>query len=187
MAHGRSSTSFPFWPLLDRSLCLGQPVCLRCCIVDVGSQELAAEEDIHAPLRRAAPTEVIGFDPFAKGEVGEPVNISRPDGAVIRTYPNIVADGKPVTLHINRYDPTSSIFPSNLKLAGQFGLLAAALETVETREFLSVRLDDVLPDIAVDFLKIDVQGAAQLVLANAPRDLGEDPRLPCRSRVRARL
>jgi hypothetical protein len=142
-------------------------------IVDIGSQMLATEEDIHAPLRRAAPTEIIGFDPFAIGKAGEPVSISRPDGSVIYTYPNVVGDGEPVTLHINRYDPTSSIFPSNLKLAGQFGLLAAALETVKTREFLSARLDDILPDIAVDFLKIDVQGAAGLVLLNAPRILAK--------------
>ena len=142
-------------------------------IVDVGSQELATEEDVYAPLRRAAPAEVIGFDPFAQAAAGERVSVSRPDGAKVYTYPNVVADGNPATLHVNRYDPTSSIFPSNLKLAAQFGLLAAALETVETREFSSMRLDDILPDVQVDFLKIDVQGAARLVLANAPRVLSK--------------
>ena len=142
-------------------------------IVDVGSQELATEEDVYAPLRRAAPAEVIGFDPFAQAAAGERVSVSRPDGAKVYTYRSVVADGNPATLHVNRYDPTSSIFPSNLKLAAQFGLLAAALETVETREFSSMRLDDILPDVQVDFLKIDVQGAARLVLANAPRVLSK--------------
>jgi FkbM family methyltransferase len=142
-------------------------------IVDVGSQELATEEDVYAPLRRAAPAEVIGFDPFAQAAAGERVSVSRPDGAKVYTYRSVVADGNPATLHVNRYDSTSSIFPSNLKLAAQFGLLAAALETVETREFSSMRLDDILPDVQVDFLKIDVQGAARLVLANAPRILSK--------------
>jgi FkbM family methyltransferase len=140
-------------------------------IVDVGSQELATEEDVYAPLRRAAPAEVIGFDPFAQAAAG--VGVSRPDGAKVYTYRNVVGDGNPATLHVNRYDPTSSIFPSNLKLAAQFGLLADALETIETREFSSMRLDDILPDVQVDFLKIDVQGAARLVLANAPRVLSK--------------
>jgi FkbM family methyltransferase len=142
-------------------------------IVDVGSQELATEEDVYAPLRRVAPAEVIGFDPFAQAAAGERVSVSRPDGAKVYTYRSVVADGNPATLHVNRYDSTSSIFPSNLKLAAQFGLLAAALETVETREFSSMRLDDILPDVQVDFLKIDVQGAARLVLANAPRILSK--------------
>jgi FkbM family methyltransferase len=143
-------------------------------IIDIGSQELASEEDMYAPLRRVAPVEVIGFDPFAQEmrEVpGEPMTVRRPDGTVVLTYPNVVADGAPVTLHVNRYDPTSSIFPSNLALARQFGLLGAALETVETRNFSSVRLDDVIPDVRVDLLKVDVQGAAHAVLANATRIL----------------
>jgi FkbM family methyltransferase len=142
-------------------------------IVDVGSQELATEEDVYAPLRRAAPAEIIGFDPFAQATDGQGGRVSRPDGAKVYTYRNVVADGNPATLHVNRHDPTSSIFPSNLKLAAQFGMLAAALETIETREFSSTRLDDILPDVQVDFLKIDVQGAARLVLANASRVLSK--------------
>jgi FkbM family methyltransferase len=142
-------------------------------IVDVGSQELATEEDVYAPLRRAGPAEVIGVDPFAQAAAGQRVSVSHPDGAKVYTYRNVVADGNPAPLHVNRNDPTSSIFPSNLKLAAQFGLLAAAVETVETREFSSMRLDDILPDVQVDFLKIDVRGAARLVLANAPRVLSK--------------
>jgi hypothetical protein len=143
-------------------------------IVDVGSQELATEEDVYAPLRRVAPAEVTGFDPFAQracGDPSQPINKWRPDGTLVRTYPNVVADGSPVTLHVNRMDPTSSIFPSNLGLARQFGLLGAALETVETRNFSSARLDDVLPEVRVDLLKVDVQGAGHAVLANAPHVL----------------
>jgi hypothetical protein len=145
-------------------------------IVDVGSQDLASEEDIYGPLRRVAPAEVFGFDPFTQGEGGvasAPTVVSRRDGAKITTYPNVVGDGSPVTLHINRYSPTSSIFPSNLKLAAQFGPIAETLVTVETLNLSSVRLDDVLGDVVVDFLKIDVQGAAHVVLAGAPLTLAK--------------
>jgi hypothetical protein len=143
-------------------------------IVDVGSQELAWEEDMYAQLRRVAPAEITGFDPFAQeasGDSSEPVSVWRPDGTLIHTYSVVVADGSPVTLRINRLDPTSSIFTSNLGLARQFGRLGTALETVETRGFASVRLDDLLPEVRVDLLKVDVQGASHVVLANSPRIL----------------
>ena len=139
-------------------------------IVDVGSQELTFETDVHAPLRFVAPMEVIGFDPFTQPSEGPDgaVEVYRPDGRTIRTYPYLIADGGMVKFHINRFDPTSSTLPSNHALAHPFGLLDPSLETVETRELQSRRLDDVLAnDVPVDLLKIDVQGAAHTVLDHA--------------------
>ena len=139
-------------------------------IVDVGSQELTFEGDVYAPLRHTAPLRVTGFDPFTppSGATDGVVEVDRPDGGMIRTYPYLVADGADVTFHVNRFDPTSSILPSNHGLAGPFGLLDQALETVETRQLPSRRLDDVLDDaMPVDLLKIDVQGATHTVLDHA--------------------
>jgi Methyltransferase FkbM domain len=150
-------------------------------IVDVGSQELDSESDMHAPLRAAAPVEIIGFDPFAVSDAADAgaartsVDVARSDGRRIRTFPALLADGGTVTLHVNRYDPTSSILPSNHALTRQFGLLDMAVETVETRRLPSHRIDDVLPvegeAARIDLLKIDVQGAAHLLLENAPKVL----------------
>jgi FkbM family methyltransferase len=147
-------------------------------IVDIGSQELATESDMHAPLRAMAPTEITGFDPFARSDPEQgisPVTVARSDGARIRTYPVLVADGQQVDFHINRYDATSSLLPANHELVSQFGLLGLALETVETRSLPSSRLDDVLSVegevAAIDLLKLDVQGSAHLVLANAEKVL----------------
>jgi hypothetical protein len=150
-------------------------------IVDVGSQELDSESDMHAPLRAVAPVETIGFDPFAAsaGADGDTtrtsVEVIRNDGRRIRTFPALLADGGTVTLHVNRYDPTSSILPSNHALTRQFGLLDLAVETVETRTLPSHRMDDVLPvegeAARIDLLKIDVQGAAHILLENAPKVL----------------
>jgi hypothetical protein len=150
-------------------------------IVDVGSQELDSESDMHAPLRAAAPVEIIGFDPFAVSDAADAgtartsVEVTRSDGRQIRTIPALLADGGIVTLHVNRYDPTSSILPSNHALTRQFGLLDMAVETVETRQLPSYRMDDVLPvegeAARIDLLKIDVQGAAHMLLENAPKVL----------------
>ena len=150
-------------------------------IVDVGSQELDSESDMHAPLRAVAPVETIGFDPFAAsagadaGTARTSVEVTRNDGRRIRTFPALLADGGTVTLHVNRYDPTSSILPSNHALTRQFGLLDLAVETTETRMLPSHRMDDVLPvegeAARIDLLKIDVQGAAHILLENAPNVL----------------
>jgi hypothetical protein len=142
-------------------------------IVDVGSQELDFESDMFAPLRQAAPIEAVGFDPFTPGSDAPDgvVEVQRPDGGTIRTYPHLLADGGMVTFHVNRYDATSSILPANHALTRPFGLLDLSIETVKTQELPSRRLDDVLATLeAADLLKIDVQGAAHTVL-NYGRDL----------------
>ena len=140
-------------------------------VVDVGSQSLDSEDHIHAPLQKAAPVTTIGFDPFVTPPDGqETSDETMPNGGVIRTYPYLLGDGGDVTFYINRMDTTSSTLPANLELARPFGLLELALECVETRLLPTRRMDDVLTDnIPVDFLKIDVQGAAHNVLAGAPK------------------
>jgi FkbM family methyltransferase len=144
-------------------------------IVDVGSQELDFESDIFAPLRHVAPVEAVGFDPFAplSDAPDGAVEMQRPNGGIIRTYPHLLADGGMVTFHINRFDATSSTLPTNHALTRPFGLLDLALETVKTRELPSRRLDDALADVApVDLLKVDVQGAAHTVLNHGRALLG---------------
>jgi len=144
-------------------------------IVDVGSQELDFESDMFAPLRHAAPLNAIGFDPFAplSGEPDGVVEVHRPDGGTIRTYPHLVGDGSTVTFHVNRFDATSSTLPTNHALTRPFGLLDLAVETVKTQELPSRQLDDVLADtVAVDLLKIDVQGSAHTVLKHGRALLG---------------
>lgn len=150
-------------------------------VVDIGSQELDSEDDMYAPLRSAAPVEIIGFDPFAHipeakaGPTASFTEVTRRDGGRIKTFPFLIADGSEVTFHVNQFDATSSILQGNHHLAKQFGLLDLCLETIETRVMPSYRLDDVLPtsgeQARVDLLKIDVQGATHKVLANASKVL----------------
>ena len=141
-------------------------------IVDVGSQELAFESDVFAPLRNIAPVEVVGFDPFARvtGGPNRAVDVRRSDGGTTRTFKHLLGDGGVATLHVNRFDATSSTLPTNHELTRPFGLLDLSLQTVETRELPSSRLDDFLTEMrAVDLLKVDVQGAAHSVLDHGRR------------------
>lgn len=155
------SSRFPLpWPQAMSSL----------RVVDVGAQALDFEDDIYAPLRGVAPVETVGFDSFASPSDAPDgaTEVRRPDGRVIRTYPGLIADGRKVNFHINRFDATSSIFPANHTLTRAFGLLDLAVETVKIQELPSRRLDDMLPDdVPIDLLKIDVQGASHAVLDNA--------------------
>ncbi len=144
-------------------------------IVDVGSQELDFENDVFAPLRHVAPVDAVGFDPFLplSGLTDSAVQVRRLDGGMIRTFPYLLADGNKVTFHVNRFDATSSILPTNHALTRPFGLLDLAVETESTRELPSRRLDDVLADgPPVDLLKVDVQGAAHTVLEHGRALLG---------------
>jgi hypothetical protein len=141
-------------------------------IIDVGSQELAAEQDVYAPLRLMAPLAIVGFDPFLEDHDARerPLRVRRRrDGLTVETYPDLIGDGEQVRFRINKYPPTSSTLPSNHSLTRDFGLLDLALETIEERSLPSCRLDDILTDdTQVDMLKIDVQGASHVVLSHAP-------------------
>jgi FkbM family methyltransferase len=159
-------------------------------VIDVGSQELDSEEDMHAPLRAAIPVEVVGFDPFVPvSDEGDPrrksFDIIRKDGSKIQTFPLLIGDGSEVTFNVNRYDATSSILPTNHRITKPFGLLDLALETVDSHKLQSYRLDDVLPvegpSARIDLLKIDVQGAAHELIANARKVL--DNTLVCHVEV----
>ncbi len=144
-------------------------------VVDVGSQELDFEKDVFATLRRVAPVEVVGFDPFTRFSDAPDgaTEVRRSDGGTIRTYPHLVGDGGPVTFHVNRFDATSSTLATNHVLTRPFGLLDIALETVDTQELPSRRLDNVLAGLGpVDLLKVDVQGTAYNVLDHAHSVLG---------------
>jgi FkbM family methyltransferase len=143
-------------------------------IVNVGAQALDSANDIYAPLREVAAMETIVFDPFAAHSDAPSgvMEVRRSDGRVTQTFPCLLADGSDVTLHINRFDATSSILPANHALTRHFGLRDLTIETMTTCELPSRRLDDVLAEgMAVDLLKIDVQGAAHMVLDNARRVL----------------
>ena len=137
-------------------------------IVDVGAQRLEGEEDVHRPLLRSGRCRVIGFEP----QEGEHEDRHRQDGDWTM-LPYALGDGTRATLYETVWSPTSSLYEPDMDLMNDFAALPEFCEVVSTRELDTHRLDDVLGQGPVDFLKLDVQGAELDVLRGAERTLAE--------------
>jgi FkbM family methyltransferase len=138
-------------------------------VVDVGAQNLASEDHVYGALRAAGvPHRVIGFEPLAD-RLAERARSDADEALTLLPY--AIGDGAEHTLHVNNDDATSSLFPLNAALNRDFERLSH-LATVRRETVRTRRLDDVLPaDEAVDFLKLDIQGAELLALRGAERTL----------------
>jgi len=125
-------------------------------IVDVGAQILADEQHVYAPLAaHGLACHVVGFEPL-EDKLGE---LRQQDsGATAQLYPDFIGDGEVHTFHINQPDSTSSLLPFNRALTAQLVDLSH-LRTLRTESVATRTLDAVLTDgVAVDFLKLDIQG-----------------------------
>lgn len=145
----------------------------RIHVVDVGAQPLASEQDVYMPLIRAGPCHVVGFDPFADPGLdrlnGQTVSAERTERPHVRILPYFIGNGSKARFHVNAFSPTSSLFPSNLKLMAEFSGLAEICATRSVAEVTTRRLDDVYEIESCDFLKIDVQGSDFDVIAHGSR------------------
>jgi FkbM family methyltransferase len=137
-------------------------------IVDIGAQMLNFERHIYQPLIRAdIPHSIIGFEPLAdKLEERQ----SAEGSGFLKLLPYAIGDGDHHTLYVNNEDATSSLFPLNRALLEKFEHLHT-LHLVSERHVTTRKLDDVLEDRVVDFLKLDIQGAELLALQGAGRTL----------------
>src|SRR5262249_21149931 len=86
-----------------------------------------------------------------------------------RYYPYVIGDGLPGILHHTTFRFTSSLYPPNADLARRFSNLPAFVQEAQREQIETHRLDDVLPNREIDYLKIDVQGGELKVLEGAPR------------------
>lgn len=146
----------------------------RLRVVDVGAQALGYEAHVYAPLAAATQVEVVGFDPL-EARMHER---AAKDGTAVTLLPHALGDGRSHTLYVNNEDSTSSLLPLNSQYLAHFEHLHT-LETVQTLEVETRRLDDVLPAGRVAFLKLDVQGAELMVLQNGPRTLADTAVVHC--------
>jgi FkbM family methyltransferase len=132
-------------------------------VVDVGAQLLDMMDHVYAPMMRERLCRVIGFEPLGKEAARRAAH--EPSTKIL---PYFIGDGEDATFHINAFNPTSSVYPSNPDMK-KFKGLAIVLPTLSTEPASTRRLDD-LPEVErCDYLKIDVQGAELKVLSGAPR------------------
>ncbi|HEX7360782.1 MAG TPA: FkbM family methyltransferase [Bryobacteraceae bacterium] len=157
---------------------VGQAVALldrRLRIVDIGAQSLAGESHSYAALLGILGVQVVGFDPLREKLLERADKEAFPG---LTLLPFAIGDGSSHTLHINNDDSTSSLFPLNGAHNSCFDHLAT-LRAIRTEEVTTRRLDDVLPEGPVDFLKLDVQGSELMVLQAAERTLSQTAVVHC--------
>jgi FkbM family methyltransferase len=139
------------------------PVGAQINILDVGAALL--DSPPYQSLMDAGVGRLFGFEPDPQAcarlneEYGEPH----------RFFQCFAGDGRPATFHETNWGPTGSLYAPNSRLLEKFQNLAEVVTPVATHAVNTTRIDDLAEIDAVDFLKIDVQGAELSVLQNATR------------------
>jgi FkbM family methyltransferase len=136
-------------------------------IVDVGANALAGIQGPYQPLIDNSLASLVGFEPDPR-VFGELQAIKGPR----QTYlPLAVGDGKRHQLRICQMSGMNSLLAPNfdlLDLVHCHGIWAKVVSVVDVD---TRRLDDIAEIEAVDYLKIDIQGAEMLVFENAREKL----------------
>jgi FkbM family methyltransferase len=135
----------------------------RIKIVDVGAMTLGDGTEPYARLLRAAPCDVIGFEPVA-AEL-EKLNQKKQEGQHFLPY--IIGDGSARTFYECNFPMTSSLFEPNTALLEKFQNLGELVRVVKTSQVETKRLDDIPEVKGTDFLKVDVQGGEMLVFCGS--------------------
>src|SRR4051812_16084905 len=140
----------------------------RTAIVDVGANPIDGDPPYKAMLA-AGLCEVTGFEPQGAALA----RLEQKKGSLERYLPYALADGRERTLHVCELEGMTSLLvpdPAHLALFNLFPTWGRVKEhiPVTTR-----RLDDIAEITALDFLKMDVQGAESEVLDHGRTKLAE--------------
>lgn len=138
-------------------------------IIDVGAMSLGADKDPYAKLMRAAPCEVLGFEPVAR----ECERLNREARPGCRYLPHALGDGTRQVFYECNMPMTSSLLEPDEDLLGMFHELLDVTRVVDRRPVQTVRLDDIPEARGADYLKLDVQGGELMVLQGATERLRE--------------
>ncbi|NGZ08148.1 MAG: FkbM family methyltransferase [Nitrospira sp. LK70] len=131
-------------------------------IVDVGAHG-TGEADVYAPALEAPNALVIGFEPNTE----ECARLNLQSAGRRRFFAHAIGNGRPGIFHVCRGPLTSSLLRPNTAVLDQYENLAELCEVTAEMPIDTVRLDDIGEIGAVDFLKLDIQGATLLALENA--------------------
>lgn len=133
----------------------------RLKLVDVGALSLGGEP--YAPLWRALPCELIGFEPTR----GECEKLNREAAPGQRFLPYFIGDGSRQRFFECNAPMTSSLFEPDGHLLHRFQNLENFTRVIRTHDVETKRLDDIAEVRGTDYLKVDVQGGELLVYQGA--------------------
>jgi FkbM family methyltransferase len=131
----------------------------RTAIVDVGANPIDGDPPYKAMLASGL-CEVIGFEPQASALA----RLEEKKGPLERYLPYALADGTRRTLHVCELEGMTSLLvpdPARLALFNLFPIWGTVKERIPVT---TRKLDDIAEIAAMDFLKMDVQGAEREVL-----------------------
>ena len=153
--------------ILNRPRCLAGAVAQLggpLIVVDVGAQALANEDHVYGPLRRlGVPLRVIGFEPQSNHAAARRA-VDGGDSLILESF---IGDGGMHRFHPASTAASSSLFPLDRAACGAVATLAN-LHDRSGEEVATVPLDHLLRDVeAVDFLKLDIEGAELMALRGA--------------------
>lgn len=133
-------------------------------VLDVGA--LLEGAPVYEPLLETSSTHIYGFEPNDRARA----DLERIHGGRGAWLPHVLGDGARWTLHETHYPGCSSLFPPNPAVVNAFSGMGTEdhmnFHLEGTVEVQTVRLDEVDEIPAIDFAKLDIQGAELMVLQN---------------------
>jgi FkbM family methyltransferase len=131
-------------------------------IVDIGANPID-EAPPYVPLLATGYAQVIGFEP----NLTALDELNRKKGERETYLPYAIGDGRRHTLRHCQLPGMTSLLQPNPDMLALFHGFSDWARVVRTEEVDTVRLDDLPETAALDFLKIDIQGAELMVFKNA--------------------
>jgi FkbM family methyltransferase len=135
-------------------------------VVDIGANPIDGEPPYKGLLQKRG-CRLTGFEPQA-----EALAILNAQKSDLETYlPNVIGDGKPAVLHICRSPGMTSLYKPAIRMLHHFRGFLEWGTVVKVIAVSTTRLDDVIAEDALDFLKIDIQGGELTAIENGTRCL----------------
>jgi FkbM family methyltransferase len=135
-------------------------------VVDIGANPIDGDPPYKALLERRL-CRVIGFEPQSDGLAS--LNARKSD---LETYlPYVVGDGKGAKLRLCQIPGMTSLLAPDPHALRHFPGFAEWGRVVQEVPVTTRRLDDIGEIKAIDFLKMDVQGAELTIIENGPKRL----------------
>lgn len=139
-------------------------------VLDVGAW--LEGEMVYEPLLRDPVTRVSGFEPNDQARA-ELANVYRGKG---QWYPDVLGDGGSHTLYETQYPGCSSLLAPDPHVVNKFFSFGTGPDTpfhvVNETPVRTTRLNDIDGLGDIDFVKLDIQGAEQMVLEHGMDKLG---------------
>jgi len=140
----------------------------RTAVVDIGANPIDGDPPYKAMLV-AGLCDVTGFEPQAAALA----RLEQKKGPHERYLPYAVADGSERTLHVCELEGMTSLLVPDPKHLALFNLFPTWGTVKQQIPIATRKLDDIAEITALDFLKMDVQGAEREVLAHGRTKLNE--------------